>query len=337
MKAPKAKKLPSGSWFVRIRIDGKDIGITRQTEKEAVAEAMAVKAGIIKARREEKAKTVSAAIDSYIDARINVCSPSTIEGYRKIQRTRFGTMMHQNIYKVSADRWQRVVNAEAKLCSAKSLKNAWMFISAVIFEETGERIAVRLPQVLPNERGFLTSEEIPLLVDAVHGTKIEIPVLLALSSLRQSEILGLQWSSIDLENKVLHIVETAVKGGAGLVHKPETKNLTSRRSVPIIPPLQAALEAAGPGEGYVVQMADNTIRRNLQRICEETGIPYVGLHGLRHSFASLAYHLGLSEEATMRIGGWADISTMRKIYTHISDADLNRQSEQFTGFFKKQA
>ena len=42
MKAPKAKKLPSGSWFVRIRIDGKDIGITRQTEKEAVAEAMAV-------------------------------------------------------------------------------------------------------------------------------------------------------------------------------------------------------------------------------------------------------------------------------------------------------
>ncbi len=89
MKTPKAKKLPSGSWFVRIRIDGKDIGITRPTEKEAVAEAMAVKAGIIKARREEKTKTVSAAIDSYIDARVNVCSPSTIEGYRKIQRTRF--------------------------------------------------------------------------------------------------------------------------------------------------------------------------------------------------------------------------------------------------------
>ena len=46
MKTPKAKKLPSGSWYVSVRIDGKDISITRSTEKEAVAESMAIKAGI---------------------------------------------------------------------------------------------------------------------------------------------------------------------------------------------------------------------------------------------------------------------------------------------------
>ena len=37
MKSPKARQLPSGAWFCRVRIDGKDIGITRPTEKEAIA------------------------------------------------------------------------------------------------------------------------------------------------------------------------------------------------------------------------------------------------------------------------------------------------------------
>ena len=52
MKIPKAKQLPSGSWFCRVRGNGQDIGITRPTEKEAVAEARAVKAGAkVAARR----------------------------------------------------------------------------------------------------------------------------------------------------------------------------------------------------------------------------------------------------------------------------------------------
>ena len=46
MKIPKARQLPSGAWFCRVRVDGQDISITRDTQKEAVAEAMAVKAGI---------------------------------------------------------------------------------------------------------------------------------------------------------------------------------------------------------------------------------------------------------------------------------------------------
>jgi hypothetical protein len=46
MKVPKAKQLPSGQWFCRVRVDGQDVCITRPTEKAAVAEAMAVKAGV---------------------------------------------------------------------------------------------------------------------------------------------------------------------------------------------------------------------------------------------------------------------------------------------------
>jgi hypothetical protein len=46
MRIPKAKQLPSGSWYIRIRVDGEDVSITRNTEAEAIAEAMSIKAGL---------------------------------------------------------------------------------------------------------------------------------------------------------------------------------------------------------------------------------------------------------------------------------------------------
>ena len=333
MKIPKAKQLPSGSWFCRVRVNGQDIGITRPTEKEAVAEAMAVKAGTIEAKKSGK-KTLTDAIDDYIAARVNVLSPATILGYRRIQKNRFQDVMRLDVHKMTQEKWQRAVNAEARKYSGKTLKNSWLFLASVIREETGERITVKLPQVLPNEKGFLQAEEIPTLLKALAGSDVEIAALLALSSMRQSEILGLKWDNVDLESNVIRIEETAVKGESGWVRKAETKNLTSRRMIPIIAPLRSALENAPQKEGYVVTMSDNTIRRKLRDLSKDADIPYVGLHGLRHSFASLAYHLGLSEEATMKNGGWADIQTMRRIYTHISESDINAQSERFLDFFK---
>ena len=62
-------------------------------------------------------------------------------------------------------------------------------------------------------------------------------------------------------------------------------------------------------------------------------LPMVGTHGLRHSFASLAYYLEVPEKVTMEIGGWADDQTMRRIYTHIAQADVKRYEQAFSGFF----
>lgn len=335
MKIPKARKLPSGSWFCRVRIDGKDIGITRPTEKEAVAEAMAVKAGT-KAAAKSGRKVLTEAIDDYIAARENVLSPSTIRGYRTIQRSRFGSEMQLDVFSTPSDRWQKAVNTEAKLCSAKTLRNAWMFIAAVIFDATGSRVIVRLPQVVQNEKAFLAPEQIPIFVEAVRGTDVEIPGLLALSSLRRSEVLALKWKDVDLKKGVIRVTGAAVYGPDGkLARKSETKNKSSRRIVPLIPPLREVLERATPEEEAVVKMAPNVIVRHLNRICAENDLPAVGLHGLRHSFASLAYHLGMPEKVAMEIGGWSNDQTMKKIYTHISHQDIANQAAGFVGFFAK--
>ena len=252
-------------------------------------------------------------------------------------------MMRKDIFRITPAEWQRAINLEARMpsqrnraqtISAKTLKNAWGLMASVIAETTNQEITVRLPQLVPHQKAWLTAEQIPDFVNLIKGDPIEIPALLALCSLRRSELINLRWSDIDLDNGTLRVDGAAVfDENSNLVRKRETKNLSSRRTVPMIPPLKEALEKAERRGEYIVTWHPNSIMCRINRICEQNGLPTVGLHGLRHSFASLAKHLGMPEDAVMEIGGWSDFSTMRKIYTHISQADINKHATAFTNFF----
>lgn len=338
MKTPKAKKLPSGSWFVRIRIDGEDIGITKNTEKEAIAEAMAIKAGIIKAARTpQSSKTLAQAIDSYIQQRENILSPSTIAGYRVIQRNRFKSLQRTRISDITPQKWQSAVNLEAKAVSAKTLKNSVFFIQTVVLAHGGEKLSARIPQVVPNDLPWLSPDQIPTFLNAIKGNRYEIPMLLGLSGLRQSEIIALKWKDVDTRKGTITVHGSAVKADDGkIIWKEENKNSSSRRTVPfLIPQLRdAVLQKPRDLNAYVYPHYSNVLRLNINRICAANDLPQVGVHGLRRSFASLCYHLGISEAVTMMAGGWSDFRTMRKIYTKISEKDIDSQAQKFTGFFR---
>lgn len=336
MKAPKARRLPSGQWFCRVRIDGKDIGITRPTEKEAVAEAMAVKAGIIKQKTQRNQdQTLCQAIDAYIEDHRAVLSPVTIRGYYTIRNNRFQAVINTRLSRITPERWQQLVSMEARTVSAKTLQNSWRFIKSVIRYATGESVTVRLPQVIPKEADFLEPDEIPVFLDAIRGDKAEVIALLALSSLRRSEIQALTWKDIDLKKNLLRVSGAVVPDEHNkYVHKKETKNQSSRRTVPIIAPLAAALGACRTRTGPIATMHMNTALTRINKACTKAGLPAVGLHGLRHSFASLAYHLKIPEKIAMEIGGWSNEATMKKIYTHIAQSDREYYNNAFTSFFE---
>jgi len=161
-----------------------------------------------------------------------------------------------------------------------------------------------------------------------------IACLLALTSLRKSEILGLDWNNIDLKARIISVEGAAVLDEDNvLVRKTSNKNRSSRRKVPIIDQLYAALQAVEPRTGRVVKIGPSNLCKKINKICREHGLPETAVHGLRRSFATLAYHLKWSEEMTMRVGGWNDILTMRKIYTKISERDVVAQSEVFLAYF----
>ncbi len=338
MKVPEPRKLPSGNYFIQLRLGGESISITAATAKECKDKAALVKAqhkvNQPKQKRTAKPITLEKAIDKYIASKSNTLSPSTICGYEAIKNYRFKSCMKKPITEIKD--WQQVVNDEAALCAPKTLKNAWSLVRSVL-RDNNINVEVTLPQVPIREKEFLDPEQIKTFLEKVKGEDVEIPALLALHSLRRSEILALDWSNVDLKKRDIYVHGASVYDKEhNLVTKETNKNDTSTRHVPImIPQLCDALSACEDKTGRVVDIMPNNIWHRVNKICRDAKLPEVGVHGLRHSFCSLCYSLQIPEMVCMKIGGWKDYDTMRKIYTHIGDKDLAKYTAAITDFYSR--
>ena len=340
MKVPKPRKLKSGNWFIQLRLDGESVPVTAATKTECVNQAELIKAEYrsgLRTKKNKSEQTIEEIVSAYIKSRKAVLSPATIAGYQTIIDNRFKDYINK---KPSAiDDWQKVINDEIKTgIKSKTLKNSWALIAAALKNKGIETPAVTLPQIVQESRPYLDSEQIKTFIKAIHGKDCEIPALLALHSLRRSEILGMTWEKIDIKNNVIHVEGSAVPGEKNrLVYKETNKTKNSRRTVPImIPELKKAILSI-PEEkrtGRIYTRYQNILWRDINRICEEHNLPKVGVHGLRHSFASLAHHVGLPEQEAMLIGGWEDAQTMHKIYEHISETDRLKAANQLVKFFE---
>ena len=106
----------------------------------------------------------------------------------------------------------------------------------------------------------------------------------------------------------------------------------------MIPRLKTLLEAVPKNKrvGRIYQMPENYLYDEVNSVCEKNDLPLVGVHGLRHSFASLAHHVGMPEQEAMLLGGWEDAGTMHRIYEHISNADKLKAQNKIAEFFNPQ-
>lgn len=339
MKVPEPRKLSSGTWFIQLRLGGESISVSALTRADCIHQAQLIKAQHRAGAREKRLttdKTVRDLMTDYIAALPAGTSPATIRGYKSIQKTRFQSVADITPGKVKD--WQSVIDQEAQHVKGKTLKNAWGFLCAALKKGGISAPEVKLPAVVPAEKQWLQPEEILRFVACLPHDRFEIAILLALHGLRRSEILAMTHEKIDLSDRTISVQGAAVLTPDGdLVQKQTNKNVSSRRTVPImIPELIAAIESIPADErtGLVYTANPTTLYWRINQICEKNGFSKVGVHGLRHSFASLAYHLGLTEQETMELGGWADAGTMRKIYTHLAQSDRLKAKNKIAKFFE---
>ena len=338
MKIPKARKLSSGMWFIQLRLDGESVPITASKESECEKQARYIKASHEIGKREKKASganmTLLQAINAYIDSRDNALSPSTVRGYDAIRDNRFQGVIDKKLDEIKD--WQSVCNIEAKICSAKTLKNAWGLIGSVLRYAGYVVPTVTLPQVVDFDGPWLEPNQIQIFIDAIKGDSCEIEMLLALHGLRRSEVKAVDKDKIDLSKDLITVRGAVVQNRKHkFVKKDTNKNRKSRRVIPIMIPRFAVLLAnAEKDDKKIFRYRPQTVCNHVNRICKKIGLPEVGLQGLRRSFASLCYHLGLSERETMDLGGWADANTMRKIYIKLAQEDKAKACNKLIEFFK---
>ena len=342
MKIPEPRRLPSGNWFIQLRLGGESVPVTEASRAQCLNAARLIKAEYLAGKGVQKRKappapdmTLRELLDAYIRKYRPVLSPSTVGGYATIRDTRFQGVMDEKLRDVKD--WQKVINEETQLVAPKTLINAWSLVCSSMRAAKLPVPEVTLPQPIKKTRPWLTSEEILRFVEAVKGSGYEIPIFLALHGLRRSELMALTWDRVDLKNGVIRVEGAVVRNADGkFVFKETNKETDSRRQVPVmIPELLESLKAVPKADrkGNVVTCHIGRPYKVINRICEREGLPLVGVHGLRHSFASLGHHVGVPEQEMQLLGGWKDAGTMHRIYEHIEAADLLRARNAMAAFY----
>lgn len=339
---PKPQLLPSGSWRCLVTISGQRISVTADTPEEAHAQAVAMKSGYL--AKEKKGMTVKQAVQTYIADRTNVLSPSTLRAYKNIADNYFEDLSSVQVSQITEADLQKQINKYAETKSPKTVKNAVSFLVAVVSIDHPVNIKrLKYPTKKQTEHAYLEGPEIAQLIDACRNDPVELPVLFALwLGLRRSELCALHWEDIDFTRKTVSVTKALVPDSDNkFVLKNTTKTEKSTRLLSCPDYILTRLDALYPDKskrsGRIINLYPNDIYNKLKLLCEKHKIPFVGVHGLRHTNASVMLSLGITDKLAMARGGWSSKDTMQSIYQHLFADDKSAADTAINNYFSSLA
>ena len=322
-----AQRLPSGRWRTQASktVDGKLIrkSFTADTKAEADYLAHQWRKAVVEESRPEN-KTLKEVCQMYIDLKAPILSPSTVAGYEKILRCNFQDYMNIRVGNLTKLKCQQMVADEAKRISAKSVANAWGFVSSAL-RMYGYEFKVSLPERADKVVQIPSpSQLIPVIV----GSDVELPCLLALwCGLTMSEIRGAKVE--DVKDGILYINRVIVDVDGVPTEKDQGKEEKRTRAVRLPDHILNLL----PMEGYIETRHRNTIYRHFKALLEENGIPDMTFHQLRHVFATVGAMLQIPSKVMQEKGGWKTSHTMEKVYQHTFTEERNRADSEMDSYF----
>ena len=146
-------------------------------------------------------------------------------------------------------------------------------------------------------------------------------LLAAKTGMRFSEALALTPADFDMKNQSVSISKTwDYKGDGGFL---PTKNRSSVRKIQIdwqtVIQFSELIKGLPQEEPIFVdgKVYNSTVNDKLGRLCKQSRIPVISIHGLRHTHASLLLFTGVSTASVARRLGHSSINTTQKTYLHI--------------------
>ena len=325
VNVPKPKRLASGEYANRIQVDKQRVYVKARTEAEYYKKATALKMELVDIKNAPANESLDEAIKDYINSHEAIFSPATVRGYlangRQIKKHTDG--------KIKDIDFQLLINQLSAEYSPKTVKNQWGVITATLKYKKIPVPDVKLPPAKKTERNFLDPDEIKRFIKAIEGKSFELAALLALHSLRVSEILALDGDSV--KDGIIHVRGAVVEDRNNkYVHKDTNKTISSTRDIPVFIPRLTELWTGDPHIPH-----QSSLTRDIKRVCRHNALPEVTTHGLRHSFCSLAYFQGWDIKTTQLVGGWSSPRVPTEIYTHLSKNRYNEDIKKMAAFYQK--
>lgn len=367
---PTAKKLPSGSWRCLVyshteKVWDAEKGVWKDQRKyesftsddttlkgKAAAELMAAQFKVEKAKQPRQARrkddmldrTVSEAIDRYLEVKGNLLSPTTIQDYRCIQRNAFPGLMGLRLRDLDEDTLDEAINAEYKRVSKKRcrnpkpispkrVRNEWGLLSAILNKyHKGLEYEPTLLDSPDRQKELIHPQTV---LDILKGDYIELPALLAIwLSFSLSEIRGLTKSrSISADGQYLTIREVVVDVDGEAVHKELAKNRWRNRTHRIPPYIRSLIEQVPTDE--LVTISGRAIYHRWVKLLRRNGLPHMTFHDLRHESASIMALLRVPDKYAMERGGWKSDKVMKKVYTHTFPEERQKVDNIIDGYFEE--
>lgn len=200
--------------------------------------------------------------------------------------------------------------------------------AGLVPKNVASREYVDAPKVPVLEPDALTTAQVHRLLDACKGDRLEALFTLAVGTgLRQGELLGLAWE--DLDEAGVHVRKELVRRD-GRYHREKPKTDRSVRTVPMAPPVAAAMDAhrerikadgfvpIGTGPVFINttggELSGSWLTHHYYGLLAKAGIERKPFKILRATFSSRLAEAGVSDVVIARLMGHARTATTRKHY-----------------------
>ena len=289
--------------------------------------------GILNSTREEKLGDYMdywlLTVKSTIRRRTYISYETTIRLYLK------PSLGSKRLAKLTVAEVQLFINNEGrKGQSDRNLQKMRIVLSAVLnhalFEERVIRNvarSVKIPTYRPKEVVPWNADQLTSFLEvSKNSSYYAIYLLMGFYGLRGGEALGISWSDIDTDKKIIRI-RRQVEYVDGRYAYAELKTKAGRRDLPIVGMIQDTLDSLVPtSDGPLPDLLFKTVnglpvdaanmRRTFKSLSHRAGLPIINPHHLRHTAATNLKDLGIAPKDAQMILGHAHISTTMQIYQH---------------------
>lgn len=328
-------QLPSGSWRVRLQIDGQRFARTFPSKVEALTWEASLRGGL---------RPTGLTVEEYLTAWLATVEGSvkanTLASYRQAVTRAVPVLGAIPLIDLTSADVQRWINAMKGDLSAKSIRTYRTALVTALGDAVERRLiptnvaagrAVRLPRQPSEPRPVWTPEEARTFLA---GLDVDDPLrpivtVAVTTGLRRGEVLGLKWTDLDGHTASISR-QVTVEDNRPAVTDP--KSARSRRRVALLPETvavleawRAHLEAAGVSSPWIFPGTRETseplhparVSRLFDAAVRSADVPTISFHDLRHTFATQMLRTGAPITTVSAQLGHSSVSVTADLYQHV--------------------